>query len=115
MIRHAFALVMMATPAFAQDTGLATWNKIHEVFSHRRCVYCHVGPDNVPLVTLSEHRLNPRAHGMNVNGGKKRQGTPGGACQALHTKHKSPPAHHCPRRPRLWAPAAALSYVWQSG
>jgi hypothetical protein len=74
MIRHAFALVVMATPAFAQDTGLAAWNKIHEVFSHPRCAYCHVGPDNVPLVSLRESPANPRAHGMNINAGKSRIG-----------------------------------------
>ena len=82
MIRHAVALLMMATPAFAQDTGLDAWSKIHEVFSHPRCVYCHVGTDNVPLVSLSENRANPRPHGMNVNGGKSRTGAESILCTA---------------------------------
>ena len=28
--------------------ALKLWGKIHEVFSHPRCVNCHVGPDNIP-------------------------------------------------------------------
>jgi hypothetical protein len=114
MIRHAFALVMMATPAFAQDTGLATWGKIHEVFSHRRCAYCHVGPDNAPLVSLSEHRLNPRPHGMNVNGGKSRKGVESVACNACHTKHNSPLPHGAPGAPVWWLPPVAMQWFGKS-
>jgi len=102
MIRHAFALVVMATPAFAQDTGLAAWNKIHEVFSHPRCAYCHVGPDNVPLVSLSESPANPRAHGMNINAGKSRVGSETVACNACHTPHNSPLPHGAPGA-HVWA------------
>ena len=34
MIRYVVAMLLMATPALAQDTGLAVWSKIYEVFSH---------------------------------------------------------------------------------
>jgi hypothetical protein len=34
MIRYVLAVLFVVTPALAQDTGLAVWGKIHEVFSH---------------------------------------------------------------------------------
>jgi hypothetical protein len=53
MIHYVVAMLLMATPALAQDTGLAVWSKIYEVFSHPRCAVamsalttCRSGLDN---------------------------------------------------------------------
>jgi hypothetical protein len=55
MTRYVLAMLLMASPALAQDPGLAAWSKIHEVFSHPRCANCHVGPDNVPIWSGSSY------------------------------------------------------------
>jgi hypothetical protein len=47
--RIAIVLLALAYPAHAQDSGLDTWRKIHDVFSHARCANCHVGSDNRPM------------------------------------------------------------------
>jgi hypothetical protein len=75
MIRHVLAMLLMASPALAQDPGLAVWSKIHDVFSHPRCANCHVGPDNVPIWSGFSYGPKARPHGMNINAGTSRRGT----------------------------------------
>jgi hypothetical protein len=57
MIRYVLAMLLMAAPALAQDTGSAVWGKIHEVFSHPRCTNCHVSSDNVPIWSTGPRRV----------------------------------------------------------
>jgi hypothetical protein len=114
MIRHALALVMMATPALAQDAGLATWSKIHEVFSHPRCAYCHVGPDNVPIVPGVGYPGGPRPHGMNVNGGQSRRGDESVACNACHTGHNSLLPRGAPGAVIWWLPPVKMQWFGKS-
>ena len=96
MFRYVLALFLMATPALAQDTGLALWGKIYEVFSHPRCANCHVGPDNVPIWSGSDYGPKARPHGMNINGGASRTGAEYIACNACHTEHNALPPHGPP-------------------
>jgi hypothetical protein len=96
MIYYVFALFLIATPALAQDTGLAVWGKIYEVFSHPRCANCHVGPDNVPIWSGSTYGPKARPHGMNINGGSSRAGAEYIACKACHSQHNALAPHGPP-------------------
>jgi hypothetical protein len=96
MTRYVLAMLLMTSPALAQDPGLAAWNKIHEVFSHPRCANCHVGPDNVPIWSGSSYEPKARVHGMNINAGPSRIGAEHITCNACHTQHNSPVPHGPP-------------------
>jgi hypothetical protein len=87
MVRYVLPLLLMASPALAQDPGLPVWSKIHDVFSHPRCANCHVGPDNVPIWSGSSYGAKARPHGMNINAGTSRRGTESIACNACHSEH----------------------------
>jgi hypothetical protein len=110
MIRYALVILVMVSPALAQDSGTAAWARIHEVFSHPRCANCHVGPDNVPIWSGSNYRTNSRPHGMNINAGVSRRGAeyiPCNSCHALQNSllpHGPPGAH-------AWA-LAPVSMQW---
>ena len=92
MIRYAVVILLMASPAFAQDAGTAAWTAIYEVFSHPRCANCHVGPDNVPMWSGSSYGAKPRPHGMNIGA----ESIPCSSCHALQNSqlpHGPPGAH----------------------
>jgi hypothetical protein len=110
MIRHGLAMLLLATPALAQDTGLATWSKIHAVFSHPRCANCHVGPDNVPIWSGPSSGPAPRPHGMNINGGTSRDGAAYIVCSACHAPHNAQLPHGPPGAP-AWL-LAPVSMQW---
>jgi hypothetical protein len=100
MIRYVLAMLVIASPALAQDAGLATWSKIHEVFSHPRCANCHVGPDNVPIWSGSSYGPRARPHGMNINGGASRDGTEYIPCGSCHQTHDQAQLPHGPPHAR---------------
>jgi hypothetical protein len=93
MIRRALLLLVLGSPALAQEFGLTKWSSIYRVFSHPRCANCHVGPDNVPIWSGPSYGPKPRPHGMNVNGGASRIGAESIACTSCHTQHNSQLPH----------------------
>src|SRR5262249_56203374 len=99
MIRYVLATLLMTTSALAQDTGLALWGKIYEVFSHPRCANCHVGPDNAPMWSGPEYGPAARPHGMNVTGGGNRPGAGPLARTARPNDPKPPPPPRPPPPP----------------
>jgi len=114
MIRYVFALLLLATPAVAQDTGLAMWSKIHEVLSHPRCANCHVGPDNVPIWSGSTYGPKARPHGMNINAGASRTGAEHIACGTCHTPHNAQVPHGPPGAHRWLLPPASMQWFGKS-
>lgn len=96
MIGCALAMLLMAVPAVAQDSGLVLWGKIYEVFSHPRCANCHVGADNVPVWSGKRYGPTPRPHGMNINAGTGRFGSESIACTACHSQHNAATPHGPP-------------------
>ena len=96
MIRSMLVLILLASPAWAQDSGLTAWSKIHQVFSHPRCANCHVGPNNVPIWSGPSYGPEPRPHGMNINAGTSRTGTEYITCGACHSQHNALAAHGPP-------------------
>jgi len=101
MIRHLLAMLLMTTPALAQNTGLVIWGKIYEVLSHPRCANCHVGSDNLPIWSGISYGPQARPHGMNINAGASRSGAEYIACSTCHTLHNSQ-VPHGPPGARLW-------------
>ena len=85
-----------------KEVGLEHWEKIHEVFSHPRCVNCHVPDDNRPRWAgpSYEGRYPTQDaepfHGMNVNGGVSRIGGDSIPCFACHQKQNSEVPHGPP-------------------
>ena len=114
MIRYVVAMLLMATPALAQDTGLAVWSKIYEVFSHPRCANCHVGPDNVPIWSGPSYGPKTRPHGMNINGGASRIGAEHIACSSCHT-HRNSQLPHGPPGAAVWLlPPVSMQWLGKS-
>ena len=113
-IRYLLAMLLMATPGFAQDTGLSMWRKIYEVFSHPRCANCHVGPDNVPIWSGPSYGPYPRPHGMNINAGESRIGAEYIACSTCHTRHNSQVPHGPPGAPRWLLPPVSMQWFGKS-
>jgi hypothetical protein len=113
MIRYVVAMLLMATPALAQDTGLTVWSKIYEVFSHPRCANCHVGPDSVPIWSEPSYG-KARPHGMNINGGASRIGAEHIACSACHT-HRNSQLPHGPPGAAVWLlPPVSMQWFGKS-
>ena len=90
------AVLVLVSPAAAQESGLALWGRIHEVFSHPRCANCHVGPDNVPIWSGDSYGLKGRPHGMNIDGGASRIGAESILCSTCHGRHNTELAHGPP-------------------
>ena len=110
MIRHVIPMLLVAAPAFAQETGLAAWGKIYEVFSHPRCANCHVGSDSVPIWSGSSYGPDARPHGMNIHGGASRIGAEYIACSTCHTQHNSELPHGPPGAPVWLLPAVEMQW-----
>jgi hypothetical protein len=96
MWRYAIAMLLMATPTMAQDSGLALWGRIHEVFSHPRCANCHVGQDGVPIWSGQSYGPKARPHGMNIAGGESRIGATTVPCSTCHMLSNSQLPHGPP-------------------
>jgi hypothetical protein len=115
MVRYVLAMLVMTTSAMAQDTGLALWGKIYEVFSHPRCANCHVGPDNVPMWSGPEYGPEARPHGMNITGGgEDRPGVEHIACSSCHTQRNSPLPHGPPGTPVWGLPPISMEWFGKS-
>src|SRR5262249_48206298 len=111
---YVLAVLVMATPAVAQDSGLALWSKIYEVFSHPRCANCHVGPDNVPMWSGPSYGPKARPHGMNINAGPSREGAEYIACNTCHTRRNSEELHGPPGAQRWLLPPASMQWFGKS-
>lgn len=88
-------------PASAQDSsvvdraaGIAEWDAIHAVFSHPRCINCHV-EDERPRWS-GAHYGQTRVHGFNVQRGEDGFGSVGLRCQACHAETNSGQLHGPP-------------------
>jgi hypothetical protein len=114
MIRYVLAILLIATPALAQDQGLQIWRKIYEVFSHPRCANCHVGPDNVPMWSGSTYGPKPRPHGMNINAGTSRIGAEYVACSTCHGPHNSQVPHGPPGAAEWLLPPPEMQWFGSS-
>jgi hypothetical protein len=114
MIRSVLALLLIATPALAQDDGLAAWGRIYEVFSHPRCANCHVGPDNIPIWSGLGYGPKPRAHGMNINAGESRAGAEYIACGSCHNQHNSDISHGPPGSAMWKLPPVEMQWFGKS-
>jgi hypothetical protein len=114
MIRYLLAMLSVTTPALAQDTGLAVWSKIYEVFSHPRCANCHVGSDGVPMWSGPSYGPRPRPHGMNIHAGASRIGAEYIACSACHTRHNSQLPHGPPGADPWRLPPASMQWFAKS-
>jgi len=102
-------LLVLAYPAHAQDSGLETWRKIHEVFSHARCANCHVGSDGRPMWS-EPGRLSPRPHGMNINAGESRIGAETLPCGTCHGKTNAQTPHGPPGAEIWLLPPATMQW-----
>ncbi len=115
MVRYVLAIVLLiATPALAQDQGLQFWSKIYDVVSHPRCANCHVGPDNVPMWSGSSYGSKARPHGMNVNAGVSRIGNEYIVCSTCHALHNSQ-LPHGPPGAHIWLlPPSTMQWFGKS-
>jgi hypothetical protein len=112
-MRSVLVLLLMASPAFAQD-GLTAWNNIYRVFSHPRCANCHVGPDNVPIWSGSSYGPKARPHGMNISAGASRTGTVSIVCSACHSQHNSQEPHGPPGAHVWLLPPVSMQWFGKS-
>lgn len=95
--------------AIAQDSvGLAQWEKVYAVFSHPRCVNCHV-EDSSPRWS-GPHYGETRIHAFAVGRGEDGFGNAGQRCTTCHFETNSPKLHGPPGAPQ-WHLAPA-EMVW---
>lgn len=91
----AAALVLCATPLFAQDAtptraaGLDAWGRIHEVVSHPRCTNCHVGDSGQPMWNALGYGPDT-VHGMGVMADETRIGALSVPCSTCHVTSDRP-------------------------
>ena len=114
MFRYAFIVLLLTSPAVAQDAGTAAWAHIHEVLSHPRCANCHVGPDNVPIWSGPSYGPKPRPHGMNINAGTSRIGAEYIFCSACHASQNSQLPHGPPGAPNWSLPPVSMQWFAKS-
>ena len=91
--------------------GLALWGKIHEVFSHPRCVNCHVPDDNLPRWSGPSYGQT-RVHGMHINAGASRIGVGTVLCSTCHSTQNSE-LPHGPPGAELWLLAPVSMSWWE--
>ncbi|MBT0958064.1 hypothetical protein IV417_11760 [Alphaproteobacteria bacterium KMM 3653] len=103
------------TAEVTPEAGLEAWDRLHEVFTHPRCINCHVGEEAVPLWTTT-HGANPgetRPHGMNIHGGDSRVGAEYidcGTCHVTSTRPNTTPG--APPHAGLDWQLAPLEFQW---
>lgn len=108
----AFALFTLNTVASEAPaaTGLATWDKIYQVFSHPRCANCHVPADGKPRWSGPSYGQT-RVHGMNVQAGFSRIGAENGAlCSTCHAQTNSDEPHGPPGAPIWMLPPISMTW-----
>ncbi|MEO1017619.1 MAG: hypothetical protein AAFY56_07990 [Pseudomonadota bacterium] len=95
-----------------QAEGLDAWRRIYGVFSHPRCVNCHVGETNIPLWTSSDGSTT-RAHGMRINAGDSRIGAETLLCSNCHQTTNKPNTvpHAAPHTGMIWR-LAPVEFQW---
>lgn len=96
----------------SRDEGLLAWKRIHEVFTHPRCLNCHVGPDNLPRWT-SDDGTDTKPHGMRINAGDSRIGAETILCSSCHqvSDHPNTVPHAAPHTGMLWR-LAPVEFQW---
>ena len=102
-----------AAPPLSRESALSAWEKVYEVFSHPRCVNCHVPEDNRPRWSGPSYGLAEGEwlfHGMNVNGGQSRIGVESIPCMTCHQSANADVPHGPPGAP-VWA-LAPVEMVW---
>ncbi len=99
-----------APSAMANPDGLAAWDKAFEVFSHPRCVNCHVPDDNRPRWSGPNYGRTAQFHGMNVRAKDNRVDAEGIPCGTCHQEENASFPHGPPGAPH-WA-LAPVSMVW---
>lgn len=92
--------------------GLAAWDRINEVFTHPRCINCHVDADAAPLWTLMGETAT-RPHGMNIIGGDSRIGAQTLTCSTCHVTSERPNTlPHAPPHTNMDWQLAPVEFVW---
>lgn len=105
-----------SAPAEAQNSsqgpsdGLAAWEKAYEVFSHPRCVNCHVPDDNRPRWSGPNYGDKPQYHGMNIIADATRMRAAGLPCTTCHRNENAKFPHGAPGAPN-WK-LAPVEMVW---
>ena len=101
-----------AQGSVSEADGLEAWDRIHEVFTHPRCINCHVGADNVPL-WRTERSRNDIVHGMAINAGASRIGARTVLCSACHQQSTRPNTvpHAAPHTGMVWR-LAPVEFQW---
>lgn len=94
----------------SEAEALATWEKAYEVFSHPRCVNCHVPEDNRPRWSGPSYGEGWQYHGMYIHAGEDRFGTETMACNTCHGPQNSE-VPHGPPGSAVWM-LAPVEMVW---
>ncbi len=115
LIACATAAMLMASTSGAQAPpskadGLEAWEKAFEVFSHPRCVNCHVPEDNRPRWSGPSYGAKAQYHGMNIIADDTRKKAAGLPCTSCHGVSNLPFAKGAPGAPH-WA-LAPVEMVW---
>ncbi|MEM7280078.1 MAG: hypothetical protein AAF438_00405 [Pseudomonadota bacterium] len=97
----------------SNEEGLVAWNRIHDVFTHPRCLNCHVGNDGVPLWTTGSSSESTQAHGMWIKGGNSRMGAETMLCNSCHqtSAQRNTKAHAAPHTGMIWR-LAPTEFQW---
>lgn len=101
-----------APGSVSETTGLEAWDRIFEVFTHPRCINCHVGADNAPL-WRTELSRDDVAHGMAINADASRIGARTVLCSACHQLSAKPNTvpRAAPHTGMVWR-LAPLGFQW---
>lgn len=96
----------------SSDEGLAAWERIHDVFTHPRCLNCHVGKDSIPLWSTRDSD-SAQAHGMRIQGGDSRIGAETLLCSSCHQVSLRPNTvpHAAPHTGMVWR-LAPIEFQW---
>ncbi len=104
---------MVASAVNADNAALDAWEKVYEVFSHPRCVNCHVPEDNRPRWSGPSYEKRDGDtffHGMNIHGDDSRIGAESILCNTCHLQSNSTEPHGPPGA-KVWL-LAPLSMNW---
>jgi hypothetical protein len=103
---------MPAAGSIGKAEGLAAWKRVETVLTHPRCANCHVGPDNIPIWTVTGESKS-RPHGMNIHAGDSRIGAETIACSTCHMTSTAPNTlAHAPPHVGLDWQLAPVDFVW---
>lgn len=104
------ATLSQAQTASSQAEGLAAWDKAFDVFSHPRCVNCHVPDDNKPRWSGPSYGAKGPYHGMGIVADASRKRAAGLPCTSCHTTQNLPFPGGAPGAPG-WS-LAPVDMVW---